>query len=305
MSNGSAGRNAHGVAGRSTVASHRQVALMRILSAGPSTLPLAEGPVGSVTDASTHGVAPMLGAPRLDIGPGWFHLARPGVAERLIRPRLDDAAPLRAAGLDIDRGFYLPVPPWEMAVYRVTVEGRTQVGLILEVAIADYLAGRIRAHEVTCAPDVDALADHLVRSRVDLGPVTLAHRHDLEVSLALAEVTGLPAGLAEMSRDGAVHEVWLVEADRLAPVLDRLARTGSLDVVDGHHRCAAAARLARPDRSRPDRERAQDRIFAFVVDQDLLQLASHHLRVRGADPSPVRPEVPTGLFLRERGACSA
>lgn len=261
---------------------------MRIDSAGPSTLPLDPGPVGSPGSMSS-----------VDVGPGWFLLARPGVAERLIRPLLDETAPMRVAGPDIDRGFYLPIPPWEVAVYRVTVGGRTQVGLILEVAVPDELAGRIRPRGTTRARP--ALAERPVRNRVDVAPVTLAHRPDREVSLALAEVTGGPAGLVETSRDGVVHEVWLVEADRLTPVLDRLARIGSLDVVDGHHRCAAAAPLTGPDPIRPDREHARDRLFAFVVAQDLLQPVSHHL-ARGVDPSTRHPEVPAGLFLRERTA---
>lgn len=273
---------------------------MRIASAGPSTPPLDQGPVGSVTDASAVGVTPMLGALRLDLGPGWFLLARPGVAERLIHPLLDDTAPLRAAGPDIDRGFYLPVPPWEMAVYRVTVGGRTQVGLILEVVVTDELAGRIRPNVATGTRTVDTIAEHPVRNRVDVAPVTLAHRPDREVSLALADVTRGPAELVATSRDGLVHEVWLVEADRLTPVLDRLARIGPLDVV-GHHRRAAAAQLADPDPVRPDRERALDRLFAFVIAQDLLQPASHRL-ARGVDPSLSHPEVPAGLFLRERTA---
>jgi hypothetical protein len=283
---------------------------MRILSDGSPTLPLAEGPVGSVTDASTLGVAPVPGVVPLDIRPGWFHMARPGVAEQLIRPLLDDTGPVREPGLDIDRGFYLPVPPWELAVYRVAAEGRTQVGLVLEIALDDHLPGRIRPHEDRGATTLGVLDDRLACSGLDVAPVTLAHRPDREVSLALAEVTGHPAALVETSRDGAVHEVWLVEADRFAPVLDRLARTDSLDILDTHHRCAAAARRTGPGRDRPaprgaGGEQARHRLFAFVVDHGLPDVQGYGPLARGVDPTSVAPRVPAGLFVRERVAWTA
>lgn len=224
--------------------------------------------------------APTVDTHRLALRPGWFHLARPGVSDRLIQPLLDAAAPVRPAGLDLDRGMYLPVPPWEVAVYRVTVDGRTQVGLILEVAIDDYLAGRIRPHEATRAHAVESLADHLVHSAVDVAPVTLAHRPDPEVASALAEVMNLPPTLAAVSRDAAEHSIWLVDAEWLAPVLDRLARSGSLYVVDGHHRCAAGALLAGHGPTRGAGEDARDHLFAFVIAQDQLEVASYHVVVR-------------------------
>ena len=230
--------------------------------------------------------APVVDARALSLRPGWLHLARPGVADRLVRPLLDESAPKRRAGRDLDAGLYLPVPPWEVAIHRVSVDGRTQLGLILDVAVVDYLDGRIRPHEAIRAHAVESLADHLATSGVDVAPVTLAHRSDPGVSAALVEVSAGPPTLVTTGDDGAEHTVWLVDADRLAPVLARLAGHGVLYVVDGHHRCAAAAVLAgRPPRGRSG-EAAADHLFALVVAEEQLEVASYHVLVSGVTRPP-------------------
>jgi uncharacterized protein (DUF1015 family) len=231
-------------------------------------------------------LAPPVQVRALSLRPGWFHLARPGVADRLVHPHLDESAPVRSACRDLDVGFYLPVPPWEVAIHRVSIDGRTQVGLVLEVAVADYLDGRIRPHEATRGHAVESLADHLTGSGVDVAPVTLAHRSDPELPVALAELTTGPPTLTTTGADGAEHAVWLVDAERLEPVLERLSRRGVLYVVDGHHRCAAAAVLAGRGRGGPPGADASGHMFALVVGEEQLEVSSYHVLVSGVTQAP-------------------
>lgn len=230
--------------------------------------------------------APVVDTRALSLRPGWFHLARPGVADRLVHPLLDDSTPVRSACRDLDGGLYLPVPPWEVAIHRVSVGGRTQVGLILEVAVDDYLDGLIRPHEATRAHAVESLAAHLLDSGVDVAPVTLAHRSDPELAMALAQAMVGPPTLATTGHDGVEHTVWLVDVDRLAPVLQRLVRSGVLYVVDGHHRCAAAAMLAGREPSKEPGADPSDSLFALVVAEEQLEVASYHVLVSGVTEPP-------------------
>lgn len=227
-----------------------------------------------------------LDAAGLALRPGWFHLARPGVADLVAHTLSDEIDPARSAAVDLDRGLYMPVPPWEVAVYRITVGGRTQIGLVLELAVADYVAGRIRPHEATRPHAVTALAEHLDRSGVDVAPVTLTHPADREIDRALALVALTPPTLEAVSRDGAEHHVWLVDADRMTPALDRLARTTTLYVVDGHHRCEAGALLASRSPGGGAGPAPEDHLFAFVVAQDQLAVASFHLLVSEVADAP-------------------
>ncbi len=231
-------------------------------------------------------LAPPVRVRALSLRPGWFHLARPGVADRLVHPLLAESTTLRSAGRDLDVGFYLPVPPWEVAIHRVSSDGRTQIGLILEVAVSDYLDGRIRPHEATRGHAVESLADHLTDSGVDVAPVTLAHRADPELPVALAELTAGPPTLTTTGDDGAEHTVWLVDAERLEPVIERLTRRGVLYVVDGHHRCAAEAVLAGRGRGGPPGADASDHVFALVVGEEQLEVSSYHVLVSGVTESP-------------------
>jgi uncharacterized protein (DUF1015 family) len=212
-------------------------------------------------------------------------IARPGVAELVTHPLLDDVQPPRSPSDDLERGLYLSVPAGVVPIYRITAGGRTQVGLILEAAVAEYVSGRIRPHEATRPHAVGALADHLEASAVDIAPVTLTYRPDADIERLVTEVADTPPAMETISQDGAEHRIWLPDADRVAPVLRHLRALAALYVVDGHHRCAAAALLA-VRAARHESSDAAEHLFAFLVAQDQLTVASYHLLVGEVSAAP-------------------
>jgi uncharacterized protein (DUF1015 family) len=207
-------------------------------------------------------------------------VAEPDAAALVVHPLLDDRRPTRSTLDDLDRGWYRAVPVGSVPVYRITVSGRAQTGLILEAAVTDYTHGRILPHEATRPHAVGALADHLETAAVDVAPVTLTYDPDEELEARLAAICRTDARSSFRLPDGTHHEIWLPDAELTAPIVERLRSRPALYVVDGHHRCAAGALLA-TRAIRHGSGEAAEQLFAFVVAQDQLAAASFHLLVSG------------------------
>ena len=131
-------------------------------------------------------------------------------------------------------------------VYRMTTEnGRQQTGLVATVSVTDYEEHRIRRHEFTRPDKEDDRVRHMQALGAQTGPVLLVHR-DLEpVATMLREFCNAPAAYADLSLDSVRHSLWPVSDDGSIKALQELyASIPTFYIADGHHRSAAAARVA-------------------------------------------------------------
>lgn len=135
---------------------------------------------------------------------------------------------------------------------------RTQTGLVACTAVADYTSGVIRTHEFTRPDKEDDRVRHIAALDAHDEPVLLLTApgdpdakavHDL-----LAPVTATPPLYDLTADDGIRHQLWRIDggpddAGLVAAVRSAFADVAVLYVADGHHRSAAAARVAvdRPD----------------------------------------------------------
>ncbi len=211
-----------------------------------------------------------------------------------------------------------PVPCFY--VYRMSAGGHVQTGIAGGASVAAYDGGRIRRHELT-RPDketdrvrqIEAVAAHT-------GPVLVVHRENAEIAdVVWRNVDRPPAATATV--DGVEHAVWAVsdpgEVGRLTAAFEGM---DALYIADGHHRSAAASRVAATRRDAGDGAAGTFLAVAFPRDQvrildynrlvrDLAGLDADALLTRiGEDfevhpaDGPVRPDRPRrfGLYLAGR-----
>jgi len=129
-------------------------------------------------------------------------------------------------------------------VYRLTMDGRTQTGVLAAAAVDDYRDGSIRRHEHT-RPEKE---DDRVRLNTALeacpGPVFLTYRGLPELNAVIAGVTAGTPRVDFTAADGIRHELWVVDdKTNRARILESFGRVPHAYVADGHHRAAAAARV--------------------------------------------------------------
>ncbi len=128
--------------------------------------------------------------------------------------------------------------------YRVGNGDRSQTGIALAASVAAYEAGRIRRHELTRPAKENDRVRQIEAVGAITGPVLLVHRADDTLASLLGTATAAPAAdSAEV--DGWRHETWPITApDAIARITARFDAMEALYIADGHHRSAAAARVA-------------------------------------------------------------
>ncbi|MBK7422544.1 MAG: DUF1015 domain-containing protein [Propionivibrio sp.] len=139
--------------------------------------------------------------------------------------------------------------------YRLVMGTHTQCGLIAAASVADYDSNRIRKHEFTRPDKEDDRVRQIEALNAQTGPVLLAHPDSEEAERLIAAATsGTP--VADLTADDGIrHTIWRIDEakaiERISAVIGALP---SLYIADGHHRSAAASRVAaaRRGQGRPD-----------------------------------------------------
>jgi uncharacterized protein (DUF1015 family) len=130
-------------------------------------------------------------------------------------------------------------------VYRLTWRDRTQTGLACVASLADYATNRIRKHELTTPVKEDDRVRQIEAINAQTGPVMIGFPDTPDVAELLAKAAAGKPVVDVTADDGVRHQLWIV-AD--AAVIDAITRAfdalPAVYIADGHHRSAAAARVA-------------------------------------------------------------
>ncbi len=135
-------------------------------------------------------------------------------------------------------------------VYRMTARGKVQTGVAFAASIDAYLDNRIRKHELTRPHKENDRARQIESVDAHTGPVLAVYRADRELAEELAHAAEKKPDAAVPELHGVKHEMWVVsEPQRIARIAERLNQMQSIYIADGHHRSAAAARVAEARRA--------------------------------------------------------
>ncbi len=130
-------------------------------------------------------------------------------------------------------------------VYRLTWQGHEQTGIAAVASLADYASGRIRKHELTTHAKEDDRVRQIDAIDAQTGPVMHAYPSAPQIdSLIARSATGAPL-IDVTADDGVRHRLWIVDdANTIATITRAFDALPALYICDGHHRSAAAARIA-------------------------------------------------------------
>ncbi|MBI3191506.1 MAG: DUF1015 domain-containing protein, partial [Pedosphaera parvula] len=130
-------------------------------------------------------------------------------------------------------------------LYRQVMGQHSQVGLVAAASCEDYLGGVIKKHELTRPDKEDDRVRHIEALHSQTGPVFLTYRPGPALDLFLTfHLMNQPA-IDFTAKDGVRHTSWVLNApEDIAAIEEAFAMIPSLYIADGHHRCAAAARVS-------------------------------------------------------------
>ncbi|MDD5328440.1 MAG: DUF1015 family protein [Sulfuricella sp.] len=130
-------------------------------------------------------------------------------------------------------------------VYRLVMGTHVQTGLVAAAAVADYDTNRIRKHEFTRPDKEDDRVRQIEALNAQTGPVLLAYPNEKEVDDILAQASTAAPDADVTADDGIRHSLWVIRdlgiLDKLTAAFDAMP---ALYIADGHHRSAAASRVA-------------------------------------------------------------
>jgi uncharacterized protein (DUF1015 family) len=131
-------------------------------------------------------------------------------------------------------------------VYRLTWRGHSQTGLAAVASLADYASNRIRKHELTTPAKEDDRVRQIEAVNAQTGPVMIAYPAAPQVDAMLAEAASGAPAVDMTADDGVRHELWVISDDtKIAALTRAVDALRTLYIADGHHRSAAAARVAK------------------------------------------------------------
>lgn len=131
-------------------------------------------------------------------------------------------------------------------VYRLTWRDRRQTGLAAVASLADYETNRVRRHELTTPVKEDDRVRQIEAVNAQTGPVMVAYPAAPKIDAMLAGASERAPDVDVTADDGVRHQLWVIGDDNSIGALTRAVDAlPALYIADGHHRSAAASRVAK------------------------------------------------------------
>lgn len=141
-------------------------------------------------------------------------------------------------------GIYIQDEKPCMYIYRLTMNGRSQTGLVACASIDEYINNKIKKHELTREDKEQDRIRHVDACNANTGPIFLTYRGQAEIDGLIAEETAKAPVYDFVSEDGVGHTVWVISDDAKIQALEAaFAKVDSLYIADGHHRNASAVKV--------------------------------------------------------------
>ncbi len=132
-------------------------------------------------------------------------------------------------------------------IYQLTMQGRSQTGLVCVSSVQDYTNDIIKKHEFTRPEKEKDRIDHIQTTRAQTGNVFMAYRDVTEINALINgwKMTNKPV-YDFKAADGIQHTVWIIDRDIVINSITRLFETHvpATYIADGHHRAASAAKVS-------------------------------------------------------------
>jgi len=149
----------------------------------------------------------------------------------------------------VEAGVLMRDPKPSYYVYRMTWRGQVKTGLAAVASLADYATNRIRRHEHTTPAKEDDRVRQIEAVNAQTGPVMVGYPTAPAVDAVLARAAAGEPAVDVTADDGVRHQLWVIaDEETVAAVTRAVDALPALYIADGHHRSAAAARVAQARR---------------------------------------------------------
>ncbi|GAB6053519.1 DUF1015 family protein [Magnetospira thiophila] len=176
----------------------------------------------------------------------------------------------------IDQGVIVRDEIPTYSAYRLSMGDHVQTGIVGAASVAAYDANRIRKHELTRPAKEDDRVRQIDTVNAQTGPVLLAHRPDNRLTALLKRVTAFPVSYEVTDEAGVTHSLWVIfESEICDQITEIFESMPAIYIADGHHRSAAASRVAQARREAAPAPQGDEPYESFLA----VSFPSDHMRI--------------------------
>ncbi len=174
--------------------------------------------------------------------------------------------------------------------YELRMGDHRQLGYVVAASVAAYDNGRIKRHEFTRPDKEDDRVRQIEALNAQTGPVLLAYPDSPRADQILGQTCGdLPAD-SVTGDDGISHRLWIIRDLNLVRQIDAVFESmPALYIADGHHRSAAASRVAAARRTEDGAEQSSDYFLAVAFPAHQMKIMDYNRVVK--DLNGLSPEA--------------
>ena len=195
-------------------------------------------------------------------------------------------------------------------IYAQTMHGHTQYGIVGAAAVADYLSGVIKKHELTRPDKEEDRMVHVRANNANIEPVFFAYPAVRELDKIVERIVKKEKPEYDfVAEDGIGHHFWVVWDEKTIAAIEKIfaEKVPFTYVADGHHRTAAAALVGKEKREKnPSHRGDEDYNFFLAVHfpDDQLKIFDYNRVVKdlnGMTPSDFVARLTESFEVKEKG----
>ncbi|HKI77858.1 MAG TPA: DUF1015 family protein [Ignavibacteriaceae bacterium] len=150
-------------------------------------------------------------------------------------------------------------------LYRLEMNGKSQVGIGATFSVDDYDNNVIMKHEKTRKEKEDDRTNHIVTTGAQTGVVFLTYRDVEAVNKIVDQTMKNTEPIYDFtSVDGIKHSVWILPDNYNNTIVEEIGKVKNLYIADGHHRAASAGR-AREEKKKANPKHTGNEEYNYFI----------------------------------------
>lgn len=144
----------------------------------------------------------------------------------------------------INKGTFIKEEKPCYYIYRQTMNGRTQTGIVACAFIDDYLDNIIKKHENTREEKELDRISHVSVCEAQTGPIFLAYNSNEDINRIIEKNLSNEPIFDFVSEDGIGHQGFVISDEKdIEKIALAFHDMKDIYIADGHHRCASAVKV--------------------------------------------------------------
>lgn len=169
-------------------------------------------------------------------------------------------------------------------LYELTMNGRSQTGLVATTSIDDYTSGKIKKHEFTRPEkEVDRIK-HIQACDANTSPIFLSYRDEDHIQRLISQWQTQKAPIYDFTSYHEVqHRVWVIDDSAIiADLTAAFDEVPALYIADGHHRTESAVKVGLEKRANGEQSSESDYFLSIIFPESQLAIWEYN-RVLNVD----------------------